>query len=411
MKEKIELSKLIAKTEQELKRFDLEERTMWNYHKQSFGPIKSYYDSKGLVYYSPDSVNKFVVQSYRLYCRGYFKKIRKGAALLKEFYETGTLKWRQLPQWGYVPLLPFFEKLISDFSLYMSADCQYNSIRIVDYKKKCYHFLSFLEKNGHIDLARITLKDVSDFFPAIAPKFPGGMRYLLGALRCFVRFLNEKKLSPIDITPALICIPAPRRKLQPGFTREEAEKILAVIDRSTQRGKRDYAALLLAKNTGLRSIDISNLKLNEIDWLKQEIKLTQRKTGVPLALPLEPEVGNAIADYILNARPSVDYPFVFIRLLKPFIKLNSYSFGGFLISYMKAAGVQYIPGEHKRMHAFRRGFGTQMLGMGIPLPTISEILGHTNINSAWHYLSTDLKQLQCCAIDLSDVPVTLEALQ
>lgn len=411
MKKRIGLSKLIAKTEQELKRFDFAEETMRKYHRVYFKGIKRYYDSKGLVYYSPDSMNKYLVQSYNLYCSDYFIKIRKAAELLKEFYETGTLKWRQLPQWEYVPLLPFYEKLMSDFSLYMSTDCQYNSKMIADYKKKSYHFLSFLEKNGHANLSRITLKDVSDFIPAIAPNFPRSMETLLKVLRRFGRFLNEKKLSPIDITSALICIPAPRRKLQPAFTREEAEKILAVIDRSTQRGKRDYAALLLAKNTGLRSIDISNLKLDEIDWHKHEIKLTQRKTGVPLVLPLEAEVGNAIADYILNARPSIECPFVFIRLSKPFINLKPYSLSTILVSYMNAAGVQYIPGEHKRMHAFRRGFGTRMLEMEIPLPTISKILGHTNINSARYYLSTNLKQLQCFAIGLSDVPVLQEALQ
>ena len=78
---------------------------------------------------------------------------------------------------------------------------------------------------------------------------------------------------------------------------------------------------------------------------------------------------------------------------------------------MRAAGVEYTPGARKPMHAFRRGLGTRMLEMEVPLPTISNILGHTNVDSAQPYLATNLKQLQCCAIGLSDVPVSQEALQ
>lgn len=410
MEKKIKLSELIAKTEQKLKCFDYAEKSMINYHYIGFRPIERYYESRGFVYYSPDSINKFLVQSFNRFGtkkRNRFIMIRKAATLLNEFYETGTLKWKRLPNWGYVPLLPYFEKLMSDFSLYMSKDCQYSSSATIGYKGRCHHFLSFLEQNGHVDLSRITLKDVSDFLPVIAPKYAKSMDQILTSLRCLGHFLNEKKLSSIDITIALIGAAAPRRKLQLGFTQEEAEKIIAVIDRSTLRGKRDYAALLLAKNTGLRCIDLINLKLNEIDWRNRQIRLVQTKTGVPLTLPIEAEVENALADYILNARPSVDGPFVFIRLCKPFIKITTGCLAYILKHYMKAAGME----AHTRMHAFRKGLGTQMLALEIPLPTISNILGHTNIDSAKPYLATNLKQLQACAIGLTDIPVSVEALQ
>jgi integrase len=347
-----------------------------------------------------------------LYKRYDFATIRKAAARLDEFYKTGTLKWRRLPGWRPItPLLPYFEKLLSDFSLYLNKNCQYRSTTICCYMTNSRYFLSFLEQNKHVNLSQITLKDVSDFLPVIAPTHPYSMNTLLTSLRCFNRFLNDKKLSPIDIGPALIGVPAPRYKLQPFFTREEAEKIIAVIDRSSLKGKRDYAALLLAKNTGLRCCDICNLKLNEINWDKQEIKLVQTKTKVPLTLPLEAELGNAIADYILNARPSIDSPFVFVRTRVPFTKISSNAFRSILGTYMKTAGVKCLPGERKLMHAFRRGLGTRMLEAKIPLPTISNILGHTNIDSTRPYLATDFKQLQCCAIGLSDIPVSQEALR
>ena len=98
-----------------------------------------------------------------------------------------------------------------------------------------------------------------------------------------------------------------------GYSDEDAQKILAVIDRESIKGKRDFAMVMLAYSTGLRSCDILNLKFENIDWRTHEIRLIQEKTNVPLALPLDAATGNAIAEYILNGRPECDSEYVFIR--------------------------------------------------------------------------------------------------
>lgn len=55
---------------------------------------------------------------------------------------------------------------------------------------------------------------------------------------------------------------------------------------------------------GLRACDIVALKLTDIDWLRGEIRIVQSKTTNPVILPLTQDVGEALKDYILNARPS-----------------------------------------------------------------------------------------------------------
>lgn len=84
-----------------------------------------------------------------------------------------------------------------------------------------------------------------------------------------------------------------------------------MIDRSTAMGKRDYAMIMTAAVTGIRSVDIINLTFDAIDWINGEIRIIQHKTGKTLALPLTTDVGEAIQDYILNGRPKSDLPFVF----------------------------------------------------------------------------------------------------
>lgn len=114
------------------------------------------------------------------------------------------------------------------------------------------------------------------------------------ALRSFAQFVSDIHPELPNITAALNCTPAKRRRIYVGYSDEDAQKILAVIDRESIKGKRDFAMVMLAYSTGLRSCDILNLKFENIDWLTHEIRLIQEKTNVPLALPLDAATGKPL---------------------------------------------------------------------------------------------------------------------
>src|SRR5216117_1428160 len=90
------------------------------------------------------------------------------------------------------------------------------------------------------------------------------------------------------------------------------------VDRSSAKGKRDYAILLLACRLGLRVGDIRTLKLDQLHWEDSTIEVTQSKTGVPLTLPLTTEVGEALIDYLKSGRPQSAHREVFLKVKPPF---------------------------------------------------------------------------------------------
>lgn len=94
-------------------------------------------------------------------------------------------------------------------------------------------------------------------------------------------------------------------KLPSVYSEEEIRKILISVDRSTAIGKRDYAILCLASVLGLRASDIANLKFENIHWEHNIIKLVQYKTGKGLVLPLLPEIGNSIIEYLRYGRKNL----------------------------------------------------------------------------------------------------------
>ncbi len=198
---------------------------------------------------------------------------------------------------------------------------------------------------------------------------------------------------------------APRRVIRHGFSLEEQNTLLCAPDRSTVVGKRDYAMMLLAVQTGLRIIDISNLTFQNIDWRESVLNLVQHKTGQPLSLPMEPEVGNAIADYILNGRPECDCSYVFLTKDPPYRKLHNRSASSIVFRYIQKCGIDCERIPRRGFHSFRRSFGARMLQSEVPLEMLSELLGHTNIDSTKPYVATDIEGLRTCAIGLSGIEI------
>ena len=170
-------------------------------------------------------------------------------------------------------------------------------------------------------------------------------------------------------------------------------------------GMRDYAMIMLAYTTGLRGCDIVNLKFDSIDWDACELRLVQEKTNIPVSLPLDTKTGNAIADYILHARPSANLSIYFAGTA-PYTKIGS--------MWTVIAKYAHIAlGKDRKMngpHAFRRGMGRQLLEANIPAPLICDILGHSSSVSLRQYTASSLEKLKVCAGTISAIPIAQEAL-
>jgi integrase len=222
-------------------------------------------------------------------------------------------------------------------------------------------------------------------------------------LRNFLKYLYSEGIVATNLLPAVPSSGARKHSVIPALKKDDEEKILNAIDRSRAIGKRNYAMVLLAMRNGLRQIDILNLKKTDIDWHKNTISLIQHKTGRPLALPLLPEVGNAISDYILNGRPSSCLPFIFLREMVPHRRLVN----GYFISskIMDKAGVRQSGEGNKGFHVYRHSLASKLLASGAPISVIANTLGHSDTDSSTVYLSTDAEHLKACALDLKGIAI------
>lgn len=196
------------------------------------------------------------------------------------------------------------------------------------------------------------------------------------------------------------------RKIPSVYTPQEIEAIINAIDRTTSRGKRDYAIILLGARYGLRDSDIRGLRFCNLDWENNRLCFAQQKTGKRVTLPLSEEVGMAIIDYIQHSRPKVDLPFVFLSFKTPYNPLARGTIANSITEWMHNAGVDFATRRHGS-HALRHSLATNLLSNEVALPVISETLGHSNSQVTTAYFRVSIDLLRQCALDVPFIPTTI----
>jgi integrase len=188
------------------------------------------------------------------------------------------------------------------------------------------------------------------------------------------------------------------------WDQELIEKLLGSVDRSSVRGKRDYAILLLASRLGLRVGDIRTLRLEDIKWEDARIDILQSKPNVPLSLPLTEEVGQALIDYLKAGRPANSkHREVFLKLQPPFDPFSGNNLYHIITYWRRLAGITFRTKQRRGLHSLRHSLATRLLQVGTPFHTISEILGHATSESTRIYAKADVETLRTVALDPEEV--------
>lgn len=189
------------------------------------------------------------------------------------------------------------------------------------------------------------------------------------------------------------------------YSHNDVEIIEASVNKNYPVGKRDYAIILLASRLGLRASDISSLTFDEIDWENNLIRKRTAKTCTFIELPLLPEVGNAIIDYLKNGRPSSNEKKIFLMHKPPYLSLSTSAICSKINLLIRDSGVE-ITDRHHGVHSLRHSLASALLSEATPINTISEILGHRSIQSTMCYLSIDIDSLRECALEVPRISET-----
>jgi integrase len=213
----------------------------------------------------------------------------------------------------------------------------------------------------------------------------------VSTFRTWLRFLFVTGRSPHDLAssftvPPSIAYPKPMHALPWDTIRQLSRG----IDKTTAVGRRDYAQYQLFCAYGLSSAEITQMRLEDIDWDADILHIRRQKNGATLDLPLLPDVARSIATYLRHARPRSPCRHVFIRHTIPFGPLGHATIGERVRHWAQRSHVQ---AAFLGSHLFRHSFATHQLERGTPLKVIGDILGHRSCQTTGIYTRSALARL------------------
>ena len=409
MKENQTTDELVNEFEKHLRTLHRSRFTIRQYW-QTWKPLKLFMAAHGIEYYDQSVGRQFVKSKLGDYEYATLNQMQRRLVntvdALYVFQSTGQIFFgtaplrrnRPKPLAGEIGLT--MQSYITD----RSASFAFSKSTTNNYLNALHSLLVFLIEKEVKNLSEIKEMCLLSFMKSLNPETLSINHSKLGIIRGFLRYLHEKQIVIKDYSKAIQRTNCKRQPRLPSFfLPEEVSLILNAVDRANATGKRDYAMVLLAAKFGMRVSDIARLKFENINWDKGTIGFTQFKTGKAITLPLLPEVGNAIIDYLKYARPVCDEPCCFVQHIPPYKTISSGDVTSRIGLHIRRSGIP-LKDRHKGAHALRHSFATHLLGNKTPLPVISEVLGHSQTASTMFYLRVDKTQLKQCALD---VPMVL----
>jgi integrase/recombinase XerD len=217
----------------------------------------------------------------------------------------------------------------------------------------------------------------------------GAAQFFVAALRSFLRYCRMEGLVVADLSAAALAVTGRRRSSLPhGISSSDARALVSSCDRRTAVGRRDYAVILTLLRLGLRSSEVADLGLEDVDWRAAEVVVLGKGQRYS-RLPLPAEVGEAIAEYLQQGRPKTTSRRVFVSAQAPLVGIGRGGVAAIVRRACVRAGLPEV-GTHRLRHTV----ACEMVKGGVPLAEISQVLRHRSLSSTAIYARVDLDQLR-----------------
>jgi integrase/recombinase XerD len=228
------------------------------------------------------------------------------------------------------------------------------------------------------------------------------IRNAVDALRAFFRFGAEQGWCAPHLA-ALIQRPRiyAQETLPSGPAWADVERLFAGLDPNRPTHVRDRAILMLFAIYGLRASEVAKLRLDDIDWERDQLRVPRAKRREAQVYPLLPSVGNALIHYLRSVRRSSPHREVFLTLVSPYRPLSTSGLYDMVSEKLKSLNVQ---SAHRGPHSLRHACAARLVAEGLSFKEIGDHLGHRSSSATRVYAKVDLAGLrEVAAFDLGEL--------
>jgi site-specific recombinase XerD len=312
--------------------------------------------------------------------------------LLSVLRDAGTIALAALP-----PITPQ-DQIFVEFGDYLRRERGLAPKSIIRHLPVIRRFLREVCPAGPSDLGKISQEDVPRYIERHARDWSAASgKAMCWSLRAFFRYLYQRGLNPL---PLAGCVPSIRRwklaSLPTYLSAAQVQKVLDGCDRTTALRRRDYAILMMLARLGLRAGEIATLTLDDMNWRSGEM-LVRAKGRQRARMPIPPDVGAAVVDYLSDGRPTSSCRRLFLRTLAPNVGFAS----GCAITMIAKTALERVGIRgyaHQGAHIFRHSLATELLRSGASLSEIGQLLRHESHDTTRIYAKVDIEALRTLSL-------------
>ena len=268
---------------------------------------------------------------------------------------------------------------------------------IAAYRDAFRLLLGFAEKRlgkppSHLLLADVDASFVSAFLDHVEKDRGNSVRSRnarLAAIRSFFRFAAMREPADGALIQRVLAIPQKRfdRALITSLNRAELDALLAAPDQLTRLGRRDYALLVLAVQTGLRVSEFTSLRVEDLVFGAGSHVRCLGKGRKERCTPLTRQTAAVMRAWLAESRAT--------HLVFPSPRATPLSRDAVerLVSKYAHAAAGWCPTlarKHVTPHVLRHSTAVGLLQAGVDRAVIALWLGHESVETTQMYLDADL---------------------
>lgn len=283
-------------------------------------------------------------------------------------------------------------ELIDDFINYLSVERGLAMNTLTAYRSDLLQYMTFLEEQGIGKPQSVKRKNVTDFMFSQKQDDMAttSISRRLAAIKMFHRFLMRERLATEDPT-TLIDTPKLWKKVPDVLNIPEVELVLKAARGRKRQNVRDYAMLELLYATGMRVSELSELKIENINFEIGYIRCIGKGRKERI-IPIGRKSKEALIHYCADFRPEFvkDKFITHVFLSRLGKKISRQSIWKMIKVYALKAKIK----KEITPHTLRHSFATHLLEHGADLRSVQEMLGHSDISTTQIYTHVDRERLR-----------------
>jgi integrase/recombinase XerD len=273
------------------------------------------------------------------------------------------------------------EEAIQEFMAALASERKSSQNTLGAYRSDLRQLADFLQRRDIRRWDDVTPALVTDFVLDLRERSYAttSIARKVAAVKSFFQFLRRS--GKLSSNPArALQTPKVEKDLPHALGHDEVARLFEAVS-SSGVGQRDLAMLHTIYSTGMRVTELISLDVAHLDLARGHVRCPTRNRKervLPLSLPAQKSLNAYLDDYRNTLLRSADEQALFLNHHGQ--RLTRQGFWLIIKGYARAAGISEIT-----PHTLRHSFALDMLGRGMELRSVQELLGHANISTTHVY--------------------------